>query len=144
MFSDGERVKFKKLDWNGVQWAVHQLAHGLIAQHGERRVRKAPGVYGPPRGGLPLAVAMSHALNLPLLKAPKNGCIWIDDIYDSGRTLRRDRKRADRMMPCVWIAHFGCPILYARAVDDDTWTVFPWEDATRAAHEARTYAASRQ
>ena len=47
------------------------------------------GIYGIPRGGLCLAVALSHKLNLELLKEPKNNILIVDDIYDSGKTLQR-------------------------------------------------------
>ena len=46
-----------------------------------------PGVYGIPRGGLVLAVLLSHKMNIPLLQAPYENCIIIDDICDSGESL---------------------------------------------------------
>ena len=48
--------------------------------------KKFEGVYGFPRGGLCLAVALSHSLGLPLLEEPKNNSLIIDDIYDTGYT----------------------------------------------------------
>lgn len=48
---------------------------------------KPSGVYGIPRGGLVLSTLVSYKLNIPLLIAPCNNCIVIDDIADSGRTL---------------------------------------------------------
>ena len=49
------------------------------------------GVYGFPRGGLCLAVALSHSLELPLLSEPKENSLLIDDIYESGYTLEKIR-----------------------------------------------------
>lgn len=48
---------------------------------------KPTGVYGPPRGGLIFAVLLSYKMNIPLLLNAAEGCIIIDDIADSGRTL---------------------------------------------------------
>lgn len=45
------------------------------------------GVYGLPRGGLVFAVMLSHRLNIPMLAAPTDGCLIIDDICDSGESL---------------------------------------------------------
>ena len=47
------------------------------------------GVYGFPRGGLCLAVALSHSLGLPLLEEPINNSLIVDDIYDTGHTLEK-------------------------------------------------------
>ena|SRR5688572_1208241 len=131
------------MSWHQVEWAVHAMANSLKRKY-RGRLRRAPGIYAPARGGLPLAVALSHMLNLPLLRTPRDGCVWVDDIYDSGLTYRRDKARAKRMMPCVWVAHHGAPVMHVRAVDDDVWTIFPWEDADKAAESARAYAISRQ
>ena len=51
--------------------------------------KKFDGVYGFPRGGLCLAVALSHSLELPLLDEPKNNSLIVDDIYDTGYTLEK-------------------------------------------------------
>lgn len=53
------------------------------------KIKKFEGVYGFPRGGLCLAVALSHSLELPLLEEPKNNSLIIDDIYDTGYTLEK-------------------------------------------------------
>ena len=41
------------------------------------------GVYGVPRGGLVLAVCLSHRLGIPLLEQPQAGCLVVDDIYET-------------------------------------------------------------
>ena len=45
------------------------------------------GVYGLPRGGLPLAVWISHRAGIPLLLAPCRNALVVDDIADTGATL---------------------------------------------------------
>jgi len=45
------------------------------------------GIYGVPRGGLCLAVALSHKLKINLISQPKKNSLIVDDIYDTGFTL---------------------------------------------------------
>lgn len=44
------------------------------------------GLYGVPRGGIPLALELSHLLDLPLLTKPEDDCLVVDDVVDSGAT----------------------------------------------------------
>ena len=45
------------------------------------------GIYGVPRGGLCLAVALSHKLDLELIDKPAKNSLIVDDIYETGITL---------------------------------------------------------
>ena len=47
------------------------------------------GIYTFPRGGLVLATLLSYKTGLPLLLAPCDNCIIIDDICDTGITMKR-------------------------------------------------------
>ena len=68
------------LGWNDVELAVETLVASVTAQ-------TFVGVYGVPRGGLVLAVVLSHRLGLPLLLEPTAGCLVVDDVYETGQTL---------------------------------------------------------
>lgn len=106
----------------------------------------APGIYGIPRGGLCLAVALSHALSLPLLSNPEPGCIIVDDIYETGTTLNPFLDQGIYRV-ITWLRRSSSDhphLLSARSIDSDDWIVFPWEDAKQAARDARVYHASRQ
>ena len=102
------------------------------------------GVYGIPRGGLCLAVALSHSLNIPLLKEPANKSLIVDDIYQTGFTLERIRNLKDtethvwisKKKPTWWKAH--------KIKNDDEWIVFPWEDLKYAKTEREVYFESRR
>ena len=48
------------------------------------------GVYGVPRGGLCLAVALNHAIERPLLSVPEPSALIVDDVYETGRTLQAE------------------------------------------------------
>ena len=41
------------------------------------------GVYGIPRGGLVMATMLSYKLDIPLLTAPHNNCLIVDNISGS-------------------------------------------------------------
>ena len=45
------------------------------------------GIYGIPRGGLCLAVALSHKLNVKLISEPIKISLIADDVYETGFTL---------------------------------------------------------
>ncbi|GIR04373.1 MAG: hypothetical protein CM15mP15_1120 [Prochlorococcus sp.] len=48
---------------------------------------KFSGIYGVPRGGLCLAVALSHKLKIKLISEPTKNSLIVDDIYETGITL---------------------------------------------------------
>jgi adenine/guanine phosphoribosyltransferase-like PRPP-binding protein len=98
-------------------------------------------VYGEARGGLPLAVALSHRLGLPMHvgKRPE-AILWVDDIFDSGRTCNRTcdliRRTGLRAIPVVWLRRAGVEapegLIHAAVAPPGVWVVFPWEDPAAA------------
>ena len=67
------------LSWAQFDQAVQQLASRFAGS-------AVNGVYGVPRGGLCLAVAIRHASDRPLLSAPDTSSLIVDDFYETGRT----------------------------------------------------------
>ena len=49
---------------------------------------KLSGIYGVPRGGLCLAVALSHKLNIQIIEKPSKNSLIVDDVFETGITLR--------------------------------------------------------
>ena len=45
------------------------------------------GIYGVPRGGLCLAVALSHELKVKLISKPRKNSLIVDDVYETGTSL---------------------------------------------------------
>lgn len=87
------------------------------------------GIYGIPRGGLTLAVALSHRLGVPMLAAPCKNCIVVDDIADTGITLQH-------FEDCNYATLTWCykpdvskvrPNYYYLTCAENEWIVFPWE-----------------
>ena len=84
-------------------------------------------VHGLARGGLVPAVMVSHKLNLPYSNTITPTTLVIDDICDSGVTLKDG--------PGVYTAvlyqksHTSCftPNIWAELHLGDEWLLFPWE-----------------
>ena len=105
--------------------------------------KKFEGVYGFPRGGLCIAVALSHSLGIPLLKEPKDNSLIVDDIYDTGYTLEKI-KHIKGSEAYVWISKKE-PTWWNtyKYIKGKEWIVFPWENITLADRERYIYCKSR-
>lgn len=57
----------------------------LLTEHRHRY----SSIYGVPKGGWPLAMALSNAFNLPITDHPELSTLIVDDIIDSGTTRNR-------------------------------------------------------
>ena len=51
------------------------------------KFKEFSGIYGIPRGGLCLAVALSHKLEINLISEPKKNSLIVDDVCETGITL---------------------------------------------------------
>lgn len=122
-------------------WTDFQNAVAKIANHYNGRAFN--GVYGFPRGGLPLAVTLSHYLDLPLLSELEEDCLIVDDIYETGKTLEPTRDLAG-CSHAVWLTKAKGPIWYFAAEDavPSEWIVFPWEDPSQALKDQEEYYAT--
>lgn len=96
---------------------------------------KPSGVFGIPRGGLILAVLVSHALDIPMLSAPCDNCLIVDDICDSGESLLHyynntsGGARKDFRIATMYYKEnsLGVKPDYYMKKKADNWIVFPWE-----------------
>ena len=92
------------------------------------KLLKFSGIYGVPRGGLCLAVALSHKLKIDLLSEPIKNSLIVDDVYETGITLNsfKDIEGAiffvlfSKIKPTWWnTVHIS---------KKREWIVFPWEN----------------
>jgi hypoxanthine phosphoribosyltransferase len=126
----------RRLSWDDFDHAVEQIA-------GSCRGGAFSGIHGIPRGGLVLAVALSHRLELPLLETPQPGCLVVDDVYETGRTLEPLRDLAEARV-VVWVSKAEPQWWQAVEVTRSSeWILFPWEQAAAAASDEALYRASR-
>ena len=97
------------------------------------------GIYGVPRGGLCLAVALSHKLKINLILEPKKNSLIVDDVYETGITLNtlKDIEGAmffvlfSKSKPTWWNSVF--------ISKKSEWIVFPWENSVNSQIEHNEY-----
>ena len=73
----------------------------------------------------------------------KDGCLVVDDVYETGQTLSSIRDQVDATF-VVWMSKVP-PEWWNAAitVSSDEWLVFPWENVDLAAEDEARYRASR-
>ena len=104
---------------------------------------KLSGIYGIPRGGLCLAVALSHKLNIKLVSEPINNSLIVDDVYETGLTLNSLRN-IDGATFFVLFSKKD-PIWWntVKIAKDDQWIVFPWENKRYLLNDQNEYKIKR-
>jgi len=101
------------------------------------------GIYGIPRGGLCLAVALSHKLKIKLLSEPIKNSLIVDDVYETGHTLTtfKDIEGAiffvlfSKIKPTWWNSVF--------ISEKNQWIVFPWENTLNSKSDREEYIKKR-
>ena len=97
------------------------------------------GIYGVPRGGLCLAVALSHKLKIDLISEPIKNSLIVDDVYETGITLGsfKDIEGAmffvlfSKIKPTWWNTVFTSK--------KNQWIVFPWENTLNMENDRKEY-----
>ena len=89
---------------------------------------KLSGIYGVPRGGLCLAVALSHKLNIQLFEKPLKNSLIVDDVFETGITLS-SFKNIEGAKFFVLVSKKD-PIWWntVNFSNKKEWIVFPWEN----------------
>ena len=109
----------------------------------ECRFLEFSGIYGIPRGGLCLAVALSHKLKLNLISEPKKNSLIVDDIYETGITLSSLKNIEgatffvlfSKIKPTWWnTVHIS---------RKNEWIVFPWENTLNIHSDRNEYIKKR-
>lgn len=104
----------------------------LIEELNKRNIHPT-GVYGVPRGGMILATLVSYKLDIPLLLNASKGCLIIDDIADSGRTLlhyTENDTQFNKYFITTMYYHERSMVKpdFYKFEKADKWIVFPWEE----------------
>ena len=100
---------------------------------------KLSGIYGVPRGGLCLAVALSHKLNIKLIEKPLKNSLIVDDVFETGITLS-NFKNIEGANFFVLISKEK-PIWWntVNFASKKEWVVFPWENKKNELIEKKIY-----
>jgi len=101
------------------------------------------GIYGVPRGGLCLAVALSHKLKINLIPEPKKNSLIVDDVYETGITLNnfKDIEGANFFVLFSKISPTWWNTVYLS--EKSEWIVFPWEDNLNSQNDYNDYIKKR-
>ncbi len=143
--------KYEVLDYTGFKILMDGLVDHINKLAELSANHKFTHIYGPPRGGLPMAVHLSHHLNLVLVTennfhghdTASMNLLIVDDVSDTGQTLNKITSRllamADSTPTLNWTTcclffkpkTMFRPDIFSRQVDDDVWIIFPWEDPSK-------------
>ena len=122
--------------WNAFDKSVEKIANKC-------RFKEFSGIYGVPRGGLCLAVALSHKLKIELISIPLKNSLIVDDIYETGLTLTsfKDIEGVmffvlfSKIKPTWWNTVF--------ISKKSQWIVFPWENTLNSKSDREEYIKKR-
>jgi hypoxanthine phosphoribosyltransferase len=115
-----------RMSWNRFDSAARKLARQI-----KKSGIKFRGVYGIKRGGLILAVRLSHLLDIPFLDGGimDETVLIVDDISDTGNVLDSITLLNKTKTACIystaWTTHV--PDFYIYEKPKNSWVVFPWE-----------------
>lgn len=110
------------LSWSDISDLVDDLCEKII-----QNTPHIDSVTGLARGGLIPAVMVSHKLGLPYIHSINSNTLVIDDICDSGITLRDGIGVNTAVL--FYKPHTSCytPDSWAYTHEGDEWILFPWE-----------------
>lgn len=121
-------MKLQRLTWEQFDQACLTLASNIKAAR-----TKFSGIYGIPRGGLVVAVKLSHLLDLPFvldIRDTKWNTLVVDDIADTGKTLAHQFRCVDHHLGIATLFYHKQSVvvpefwLFEKTSD---WVIFPWE-----------------
>lgn len=123
-------------------------------------------VYAPPRGGLPIAVHLSHHLDLIQIMdldpyvgreiKPDHNILIIDDVVDTGKTYNEIRKVMELIIESLPTFQYKFasihykpraiikPDIYMQEVHNDVWVVYPFENCEECEKEKEDFRDRRQ
>jgi len=122
--------------WSEFDKSVEQIANKC-------RFKEFSGIYGVPRGGLCLAVALSHKLKIGLISEPKKNSLIVDDVYETGITLNT-LKDIDGATFFVLFSKVKATWWNTVFISEKSeWIVFPWENSLNITSDRNEYIKKR-
>jgi hypoxanthine phosphoribosyltransferase len=111
------------MSWNRFDTGVRNLAKNI-----EKSGIKFKSIYGIPRGGLIIAIRLSHLLDIPFTEFPEESTLICDDVVDTGKTLCEDDESGFKTASLYWNPEASFkPNFYIYDKPKNSWIVFPWE-----------------
>ena len=101
------------------------------------------GIYGVPRGGLCLAVALSHKLKIKLISEPIKNSLIVDDVYETGITLNTFKGIEGAMFFVIFSKIKPSWWNTVHISEKSDWIVFPWENTLNFQSDRNDYIIKR-
>ena len=108
------------LSWDDINILVEDLCQTIASSGAD--IKSITGIQ---RGGLIPAVMISHKLHIPFVSRINKDTLVVDDICDTGETLKKSIAMYTATLHYKPTAGFT-PDFYAKEVGSD-WIVYPWE-----------------
>ena len=123
------------LGWADVLSLAQDLVRRRLQEHGEGVYRIIPegtvahAIYGIPTGGSVVACLVSGLTGLPLVDGLVPGCLVVDDLVDSGATLKPFTGRVGVACDALLKkAHAPKELAVGATIVRSQWVRFPWEN----------------
>ena len=126
----------KYFSWSEFDKSVEYIANKC-------KFLKISGIYGIPRGGLCLAVALSHKLKINLISEPIKNSLIVDDIYETGITLKAFKHIEGAMFFVLFSKVSPTWWNSVHISEKNEWIVFPWENPLNLQSDRNDYIKKR-
>lgn len=110
------------LSWDDISKLVDVLCEKI-----PKDLPNVKSLTGVKRGGLIPAVMVSHKLNIPYVDRINKDTLVIDDICDTGKTLKRSIASYTAALHYKPHTSSFTPQVYATLHEGDEWIIYPWE-----------------
>lgn len=124
------------ISWAEFDWITEDILTQIRVRNMNTvdKTKLPKAVYGHPRGGLVLATVIAQHFNMRMWTSTAPGSIWVDDIFDSGKTWSEHQGQS--LYPvCLLVrdTNTTCPgnAIFGGEAKDGEWIVFPWENKDR-------------
>lgn len=111
------------LSWDDVRGAAEAMLRSLSTP--ERNAARLAGIYGIPHGGTYAAMVLADIAGWRLCCRPEGAAMLVDDLIDSGETVRRFSRYGARILTLY--RKSNAPPSDTGGLVQDGWLVFPWE-----------------
>jgi len=116
------------MTWDEFQKEIEMLSLEIRAGMIKAPFLKCNTIYGIPRGGLVVAVVLSHLLDFPLVTNPEHigqKTLVVDDISDTGKTLSQFRTNVTATLHIVKDTTYVPNFFRKERLAE--WVKYPWE-----------------